>query len=1006
MKKIKNLLQKFLANKFTKNDKGIALVLTMGILSLMLLMAMTFAAVTKNSHSIASIYDDMTRARLLAESGMARCLGYMRAKEKSGQLINTFYSGQNANPDYDGNGVSDDKDTARMKWMLSRFESDTEHGLFTTSYRPLKFEDIIVDSALIGRVAYIITRGGGLLEPSFCVEYDNGTDSNIPYGKISKEQESIIGDTMRYGRFVSDVNLENILNTSQMDAIRVDGSPYSSEDDFWGSVTGLSMDSKRCFYINSKSAEFFKSSTSLVPRFNLHQEIPSLPAGTSNVDISYTEDNEWIDKITKGIQWIDDWTDTGEYKMTINQNKSFVAANIKDALDADSYRTFIANDALLGTVDSTFWIPDDPTTANKNYAIRSMMEQKLIKYSTCMGVEKDAYYINEIGGSFGIEQDFTISAYGDTTVDSYIVTAHPPQFTLWDMKSEIVNFGSAKDDEPFLYPVFAFSSVSDKNSTIITQSPDSNYDGSNNDLRFGGPKSYDAVCPEFSFTGGILANTYLDSSNYFDIPVTYDETTHTQTDFAGLTTKDDADALKTTDTTGNVTITYELSKDVTIGGLLFDGQSANSHLIDIIMRSKNSGSNRKLNLVLPKSELIEKAEDIGINKSVTISLKLIWFVYCQANDPRCDDVKRWHKDITSTLSDSIIYEFDDIDEQEKIIDNLDATFGAKNKSCTIETVCNGTDADLVEDKATAEPWEISTNFSRNGPMESLWEIGTIHRGNSWQTLNIDKYNEVDVGGDTYEKGDANILNQVKLTDDESTYGLVSVNIRDEFDDKNNNNIKDPGEDFIVNARQTYKALLQGLAVGTKYDGSDYGASSILTTNDALGMANMIHTTNPKGDYLTRAEMIKDWNYSNGNPKIRPSTITVNNDAEEEELIGKFINLTTTIKPTLALSVYAQSIRESNVPIAKNNKFGYDHLLMPSKGVSEMVTQVDLSNEVTGGGTYNLNDFESRNGKFDFTDDIIGEEQISVKLGQNTKGTPATNSSYGKWEIQSYKIITP
>ncbi len=69
------------------------------------------------------------------------------------------------------------------------------------------------------------------------------------------------------------------------------------------------------------------------------------------------------------------------------------------------------------------------------------------------------------------------------------------------------------------------------------------------------------------------------------------------------------------------------------------------------------------------------------------------------------------------------------------------------------------------------------------PMESLWELGAVHRAGHWQTLNIaytDKeYIESekvfkDLGGGAYSKGDGPLLDQVKMTNDIEMLGKINI----------------------------------------------------------------------------------------------------------------------------------------------------------------------------------------------------------------------------------------
>ncbi len=73
---------------------------------------------------------------------------------------------------------------------------------------------------------------------------------------------------------------------------------------------------------------------------------------------------------------------------------------------------------------------------------------------------------------------------------------------------------------------------------------------------------------------------------------------------------------------------------------------------------------------------------------------------------------------------------------------------------------------------------MSTAHIRNAPMISPWELAFIHRGYRWETLNLKAYDDEKArtfvtvggkkylaGGGSYTGGDANILDQIKMTSD-------------------------------------------------------------------------------------------------------------------------------------------------------------------------------------------------------------------------------------------------
>ena len=95
------------------------------------------------------------------------------------------------------------------------------------------------------------------------------------------------------------------------------------------------------------------------------------------------------------------------------------------------------------------------------------------------------------------------------------------------------------------------------------------------------------------------------------------------------------------------------------------------------------------------------------------------------------------------------------------------------------------DKEAVSDPAwTSSGGHLASAYIRHAPMESLWELGCISRAEPWKTLNLKK-SRVFASGETqgggeYAKGDANILDQVTLTDKKSRFGLINLNTDEHF----------------------------------------------------------------------------------------------------------------------------------------------------------------------------------------------------------------------------------
>ena len=68
-----------------------------------------------------------------------------------------------------------------------------------------------------------------------------------------------------------------------------------------------------------------------------------------------------------------------------------------------------------------------------------------------------------------------------------------------------------------------------------------------------------------------------------------------------------------------------------------------------------------------------------------------------------------------------------------------------------------------------------TAFIRHDQMRSFWELGCISRGEAWKTLNLLKKDNSASLDFTYAKGDAVLFDQLKFTDENYTEGKINLN---------------------------------------------------------------------------------------------------------------------------------------------------------------------------------------------------------------------------------------
>ena len=250
---------------------------------------------------------------------------------------------------------------------------------------------------------------------------------------------------------------------------------------------------------------------------------------------------------------------------------------------------------------------------------------------------------------------------------------------------------------------------------------------------------------------------------------------------------------------------------------------------------------------------------------------------------------------------------------------------------------------------------ISTAVIRNAPMRSPWELGFIHRGIPFQTINLKKAGGIDdtgtfpadkpfelskfndwgdeavpdvnsSKGTKYENGDGGILEQVKMTELGKAYGKLDLStLRKDSESW----WKEEGAQGLTLAglnKALFRALFEGIRRQTP--------AQFLEESEFVDKVPVKVDTDPawKGTLLT-SNPVDDSNFS-FTSSILDSAFRTNsfingmnalltggeNDAAQEELIGKTINLvegrSNSVPNTFKIIVVAQTIRDMDGPVTK------------------------------------------------------------------------------------------
>lgn len=225
---------------------------------------------------------------------------------------------------------------------------------------------------------------------------------------------------------------------------------------------------------------------------------------------------------------------------------------------------------------------------------------------------------------------------------------------------------------------------------------------------------------------------------------------------------------------------------------------------------------------------------------------------------------------------------------------------------------------------------LSTAYIRNAPMQSLWELGVIHRGAAWQTLNLKAAGAPggtgsispsdmkqglswdNTSGTSYANGDGGILEQVKLTEEAYCYGQVNINMlcsdtslnkgyQSEYDDQ-------MGQAIFYNIRY-------GQEIST-FETDTTGTTPIemnSTISNALKTSCYVDETGTKKQFASRTQFL-DW--TSGGSSLANAFGVVSmadaSDAQREEIVGKTINLLKadqSASNVIQFVVVAQTIRD-------------------------------------------------------------------------------------------------
>ncbi len=288
------------------------------------------------------------------------------------------------------------------------------------------------------------------------------------------------------------------------------------------------------------------------------------------------------------------------------------------------------------------------------------------------------------------------------------------------------------------------------------------------------------------------------------------------------------------------------------------------------------------------------------------------YIAIEVNDPRNNlDTNEWSWDCSPGCWGSTPCEVG-------TIDSLPCVGNTNN----VSNPASGSDSE----PGATDPWDVSTAYIRNAPIQYMWELGAVHRGSSWSTINLHTYRYLTIqvmpssGFASYLEGDANILSQVKLNDDLESSGKVNVNTY-------NTNV--------------LTGLLTGITIGGGYESPETG----VVLANAGTLVSMITSNNGSVGGLPfrfRAQLAMIPEFTNGTAGAQ------DNDRAKEEIIGKFINITNVRQNIFSFVVSAQIVKDMISGFRGGTRgifdFGID-LVLAEKRVKGLIYRDALRNRL-------------------------------------------------------------
>lgn len=337
------------------------------------------------------------------------------------------------------------------------------------------------------------------------------------------------------------------------------------------------------------------------------------------------------------------------------------------------------------------------------------------------------------------------------------------------------------------------------------------------------------------------------------------------------------------------------------------------------------------------------------------------------------------------------------------VSTISETIGSRNSSISLGSYH---DYEEQDDPVYNGSKSISTAYIRHGQMQSLWELGAIHRGAPWQTINLKCAAAKGTGMDTYQAGDGHLLDQVALASStdratDAVFGLINLNCVASFGNAPFV-FKSLFTNFPVyksyanmNAFSAEGGFIQGDAVDSEKSGNMDADTYAEELSNGVSFA-------VKNGYFPRRTAVFPTSYPApaGNPMehIIPKNVP---DAQSEEIFARVVNLLKwnrqqTKRATIL--VLAQTIKDTGGVSLEKSLPKNDTDLMRDAGFQAFDNTNKKTTTLMPSGIRSTYGDKSRAVKYktydNFLDQITGEAKLIVRL----EWDESANNNKGAWKI--------